>query len=160
MRQFIFPLLLVGLAIALFVMYTNPTYQSAKSVLAEVNSYNDALSKSKELRKIRDEKIAAFNTFSPAKIDRLKSILPDNVDNIHLIIDINNIANAPRPYAQKCSPGRDLRQCERTQALAVGSSGEAVGSIGLSFSVPPHTTICSRSSVTLSTAYASWTLKV
>ena len=120
MRQFLIPIILLISAIALFAVYTNPTYQSAKSVQTEVSAYNDALDKSQELRKTRDEKIAAFNTFAPGDIERLNSILPDNVDNIHLII---------------VTLGSLSDSTSRRGTLAVGSSGSAVGSVELGFSL-------------------------
>jgi hypothetical protein len=135
MRSFLFPIILAILAIGLFAMYTNPTYQRAKGVLASVNSYNDALSKSKELRKIRDEKIAAFNTFSPDNKTRLTQLLPDNVDNIRLIIDINGIAGRHNLALKNVSLGTISDSANARTALAAGASGEAVGSIEIGFSV-------------------------
>ncbi len=135
MRQLLVPIILVGISIALFVMYTNPTYQSAKGVLVEVNSYNDALNKSQELRRIRDEKIAAYNTFTPENITRLVSVLPDNVDNIHLIIDINNIAARHGLTLKNVSLGTISDSASARSALAVGASGEALGSIELGFGI-------------------------
>ncbi len=135
MRQFLIPIILVVSAIALFAIYTNPTYQSAKSVQAEANAYNDALDKSQELRKTRDEKIAAFNTFAPGDIERLNSILPDNVDNIHLIIDINNIAARRGLSLKNVALGSLSDSTSKRGLLAVGASGSAVGSVELGFSL-------------------------
>ncbi|TSC69159.1 MAG: Uncharacterized protein G01um101456_303 [Parcubacteria group bacterium Gr01-1014_56] len=135
MKQFLIPIVLVIAAIALFALYTNPTYQSAKSVQAEVAVYNDALDKSQELRRTRDEKIAAFNTFAPADIERLNSILPDNVDNIHLIIDINNIATRRGLALKNVTLGNLSDSASARSSLAVGSSGSAVGSVELGFSL-------------------------
>jgi hypothetical protein len=128
-------MILMGVSIGLFVLYTNPTYQSAKELMVEVNAYNDALDKSQELRRIRDEKIAAFNTFSPENKARLVSILPDNVDNIHLIIDINNIAARHGLSLKNVSLGSISDSASTRNVLAVGSSGSAVGSIQLGFSI-------------------------
>jgi hypothetical protein len=103
-----------------------------------VDSYNDALNKSQELRKIRDEKVAAFNTFSPDEKQRLESILPDNVDNIHLIIDINNIAARHGLSLKNVSLGTISDSATARSALAVGASGSSVGSVelGFGFSAP------------------------
>ncbi len=135
MRQFLIPIILLGASIGLFVLYTNPTYQAAKVVLVDVNAYNDALNKSQELRTIRDEKIAAFNTFSPENKARLVSILPDNVDNIHLIIDINNIAARHGLALKNVSLGTISDSATNRGAIAIGASGSPVGSVELGFSV-------------------------
>jgi hypothetical protein len=133
MRRFFIPIILVGTAIGLFVLFTNPTYQAAKETQKEVGAYNDALDKSQELRKTRDEKIAAFNTFSAEDKDRLIRILPDNVDNIHLIIDINNIAARHGISLKNVTLGSLSDSASQQSALAVGSSGSAVGSVELGF---------------------------
>ncbi len=135
MQQFIFPILLIASSIGLFALYTNPTYQAAKEVAVEVSAYNDALDKSQELRRIRDEKIAAFNTFTDQNKNRLVSILPDNVDNIHLIIDINNIAARHGLSLKNVSLGTISDSATTRNALAVGSSGSPVGSVELGFGV-------------------------
>lgn len=133
MRQLFIPIILVASAIALFALYTNPTYQGTKTIRAQVDSYNDALNKSQELRRIRDEKVAAFNTFSADEKQRLQSILPDNVDNIHLIIDINNIAARHGLSLKNVSLGSISDSATAPNALAVGASGSSIGSVELGF---------------------------
>ena len=135
MRQFTIPIVLVALSIGLFAIYTNPTYQADKKILVNVRAYNVSLDKSQELRRVRDEKIAAFNTFQPQDKDRLNSILPDNVDNIHLIIDINNIAARHGLSLKNVSLGTISDSASSRNALAVGASGSAVGSVNLGFTV-------------------------
>ncbi len=134
MRQFLVPIILFASAIALFVLWTNPTYQGTKEIRAQVSSYNDALDKSQELRVTRDEKVAAFNTFEPEEKKRLESILPDNVDNIHLIIDIDNIAARHGLALKDVSLGTISDGTKTRSALVVGASGSAVGSVELGFS--------------------------
>jgi hypothetical protein len=80
-------------AIGLFVVFTNPTYQASKDLQTQVASYDDALNKSQELRSVRDQLLSKRNTFSPDDVQKVTAMLPDNVDNIRLIIDINNIAS-------------------------------------------------------------------
>ncbi len=135
MRNLLIPIILVGSAIALFAVYTNPVYQKSKSIQAEVYAYDEALNKSQELRKTLDAKLAARNTFLEADIERLASILPDNVDNIHLIIDINSIASR-RGLSLKNVALSGLSDSPNKRAvLAVGPSGSPVGSVELGFSV-------------------------
>jgi Tfp pilus assembly protein PilO len=135
MRQFIAPIVLFVTAIGLFVLYTNPTYQHAKSVKIEVASYDDALDKSQELRKVRDEKVTTYNTFTQEEKDKLTRILPDNVDNIHLIIDINNVAARRGLSLKNVTLGVISDSATTRSATAVGASGSAVGSVSLGFSV-------------------------
>lgn len=135
MKQFFIPIILILVAIGLFVLYTNPTYQEVKSLQVQVGAYDDALNKSKELHTISGDKVAAFNTFSDENKDRLNRILPENVDNIHLIIDINNIAARRGLSLKNISVGNLSNSASKQSALAVGSSESPVGSVELNFSV-------------------------
>ena len=133
--RFFIPILLVGSAIGLFVLYTNPAYQSIKALKTEVASYDEALNRSQELRAIRDELLAKRNTFPPAGVQKLGRMLPDNVDNIRLIIDINNIAARHSLALGDVALGEVSGASAARSAGAVGASGEAVGSVSVGFSV-------------------------
>lgn len=92
MLRLLLPLVLIGASIGIFVMYTNPTYQNIQQLSAQSSAYDDALNKAQELRSVRDQLLTKSNNFSPSDLDKLQQVLPDNVDNIRLIININNIA--------------------------------------------------------------------
>ncbi|MDO8548468.1 MAG: hypothetical protein Q7R71_02235, partial [bacterium] len=92
MTRLLVPFILIGAALGLFVLYTNPSYQASKATAAEVSAYDDALTKSQELKSVRDQLVSKRNTFSADNVTKLSRVLPDNVDNIRFIIDINNIA--------------------------------------------------------------------
>jgi Tfp pilus assembly protein PilO len=135
MRQFLIPIILLIAAVGLFVAYTNPTYQSAKKTQVQVAAYNDALDKSQELRTIRDEKTDIFKNLSQDGKDRLLRILPDNVDNIHLIIDINSIAARHGLSLKNVTLGTISDSATTRNTLSVGASGSAVGSVVMGFSL-------------------------
>jgi len=86
------PLILVGIAIGLYIAYINPTYDTVVELQAEQASFDDALDRSKELMAIRDRLLNTYNSFSSKDIDRLEGLLPDHVDSVRLIIDIDGIA--------------------------------------------------------------------
>lgn len=130
MRLFI-PIILIVAALGLFVVYTNPAYQATKALSAQVAAYNDALDKSKELRSVRDQLLSKRNTFASDDVQKLQEVLPDNVDNIRLIIDINNIASRHGLALGGVNIG-DIGGKKNT--LAAGSSGP-VGKVDVGFTV-------------------------
>ncbi len=67
--------------------------------------------------------------------DRLEEILPDNVDNIHLIIDINNIAARHGLSLKNVQLGSVSDAASSRTASAVGASGDAIGSVSLGFTL-------------------------
>src|SRR6185437_11731277 len=126
---------LVVAAIGLFVVYTNPTYQATKALAAQVSAYNSALDKSKELRAVRDQLLSKRNTFAPSDVQKLEELLPDNVDNIRLIIDINNIATRHGLALSDVQIG-DLSSGKNSKStLTTPTSGGPVGSVSVGFAV-------------------------
>ena len=131
MRLFM-PLVLVAAAIGLFIWYTNPTYQAIKALSIQNASYDDALTKAKELRSLRESLLSKRNGFAPNDLDKLLQILPDNVDNIRLIIDINSIATRHNLTLTNVDLGSVGGQ--RSAAADAGNT-TAVGSVNVGFSV-------------------------
>ena len=92
MMRFIMPIILVGIAISVFFMFTNPIYNDISTLQAQVASYNDALDNSKMLENERDKLTAKYNTIDPNNLTKLQKLLPGSVDNIRLILEIEQIA--------------------------------------------------------------------
>lgn len=133
MRLF-FPILLVAAAIALFSLWTNPHYQNIKKLQAQVQAFDEALSKTDQLRERRDELVSKLNTFSTENRQKLERILPDNVDNIRFVIEINGIA-ARRNLTLKNIAVGDISDAKAARGpLALGPSGDPVGSAETNFS--------------------------
>jgi Tfp pilus assembly protein PilO len=136
MTKLIVPLIFIIAAIGLFVVYTNPTYQASKSVQAQVASYDAALTKSQQLRQVRDSLISKRNTFSPDDVAKLQKVLPDNVDNIRLIIDINNIASRHSLALSNVGLGDYTGSASGAQkTIAIGTTQGPVGSVDVTFSL-------------------------
>jgi len=135
MARFFIPLILVIAAIGLFVMYTNPTYKSTQPLAVQADAYEDALVKAQELRTVRDTLLQKRNAFANSDVVKLERMLPDNVDNIRLIIDINNIAVRHNLTLTDVSLGEiSDRSAPRTDG-AVGSSGDPIGSVEVGFTL-------------------------
>ncbi len=90
--KFILPSLLIALSLGLFVAFTNPTYQEIKTLKANSASYDAALTNSQKLQEQRDALSAKYHTLPQEDLDRLSKLLPDNADNIRLIINIQQMA--------------------------------------------------------------------
>lgn len=133
--RLVIPSILIIAAIGLFVVYTNPLYQGIKGLQAQVGAFDEALNKAQELKSRRDELLSKRNTFSSDNIQKLERILPDNVDNIRFVIDINGIAARRNLSLKNVSLGTVSDSKNSRSALAVGSSGDPVGSAEISFSL-------------------------
>jgi len=134
--RIIIPSVLIAAAIGLFAMYTNNAYQGPggiKSLQSRVYAFDEALNKAQELKANRDELIAKRNTFSVENVQKLERILPDNVDNIRFIIDINSIASRHSLSLKDVALGTISNAKNSRSALAVGASGDQTGSAEISF---------------------------
>lgn len=135
MTRILIPIILLGAALGLFVMYTNPSFQGIKALSEEQMQYDQALTKAQELRAVRDQLLQRRASFSNEDIEKLSRTLPDNLDNIRLVIDINNIASRHRTVLSQVQLG-DLRGGSGSQSsLASGPSGSPVGNVEIGFSV-------------------------
>jgi Tfp pilus assembly protein PilO len=129
------PIILVAAAVGLFALYTNGTYQDIKTLQTQVGAFNQALDTAQSLRQQRDALISKRNTFSADDVQKLERILPDNVDNIRFVIDINNIAARHKLSLKNVSLGTVSDSKTQRGALAVGASGDPVGSAEIGFSL-------------------------
>lgn len=93
MFKFIIPTILIVVSVILFVVFTNPIYGEVTEMRATSASYEEALSNAKNLQSVRESLLSKYNGFSAEDITRLKKLLPDNVDNIRLILEIQGIAS-------------------------------------------------------------------
>ncbi|MCX6753259.1 MAG: type 4a pilus biogenesis protein PilO [Candidatus Nomurabacteria bacterium] len=93
--RFLLPIILIAISISGFFMFLNPTYTEIKSLQTKIESYNTALSNSKSLENQRDKLASKYNSIDTQNLDKLTTLLPDSVDNIRLILEIEKIAT---PY--------------------------------------------------------------
>jgi hypothetical protein len=125
------PFIFVITAIGLFFGYIDPAYDDVKALKIEEDKFSQALDKSKELKAVRDKLLSRYNTFSTNDIDRLSKLLPDNVDNVRLVLDIDNIASVYNMRIKDVTVSR----IEERDAGIIGPSADLYESVILTFSV-------------------------
>lgn len=91
--KFIFPILFVVISIVIFIFGVNPIYSEVSGLRADIAVYNTALDNSTNLQKTEDSLIKSYNEISQSDKDRLSSFLPDSVNNIQFILELERIAN-------------------------------------------------------------------
>ena len=89
----LFPILAVLITIGLFVFYIDPTYNGqiaqAKSQIA---NYDSALTAASQFNQKESQLIAEQNQIPATSIQRVAAYLPDGVDNVQLILDLDSLA--------------------------------------------------------------------
>ena len=92
MFKFIFPIILIGISVATFFVFTNPLYQDIVLLREEVAEYNQALNNSKALENERDKLTQKYNSIGGENLNKLEKLLPESVDNIRLVLELEKLA--------------------------------------------------------------------
>jgi len=95
MFRFLIPTILIIISVAGFLMFTQPMYQELNLLRKDVAAYSIALNNSRALDAEQNELIKKQNAINVNDLKRLEKLLPDSVDNIKLILEIEKIAS---PY--------------------------------------------------------------
>jgi Tfp pilus assembly protein PilO len=93
MMRFLLPILLVAAAVVSFITWTNPILAEVQDLQLKAESYDVALENSRELREAKEELLSRSNAFNVGELEKLKKMLPNAVDNIGLIYEMEILAS-------------------------------------------------------------------
>ena len=131
---------LLILSIAGFFMWVNPHYSNVKTLKSQLADSTLALSRAEQLGAIRSRLVDQENSFAQSDLAKLQNLLPDSVDSVRLVINMQNIAsrdglvlkNIGIDGSKKTSPSNS----SNSYSSGIASpSGKQYGEIQLSFSV-------------------------
>ena len=129
---------LAGLILAgsIFVFYTRSAYDAVQATQSDIAGYNAALDKARELQQLKQTLLSRYNAFNPTDLDRLQKLLPDHVDNVRLILDLDNLASRYGLSLQNVdvSSSASLSGKSQTAIGAIGTSNQKYDSLTLTFS--------------------------
>lgn len=92
MIKTIFPVLTIGVAIALYFMFTDAKIDEIKLLQEEEAHFDTALAQTLELGRIHERLESQFNELQKENLDKLEKMLIKEIDPIRLVYDIDNIA--------------------------------------------------------------------
>jgi Tfp pilus assembly protein PilO len=124
----IISVILILASIGLFFGYVDPTYAIIRQQQVEKADYDRALNNSKELQAERDKLLEKFNNMNKADLDDIVKLLPDNIDNVRLIIDIDEMA---KKYGMRI---RNFKADASEPSDTIAASNSPYGTLTLSFS--------------------------
>ncbi|HWH16384.1 MAG TPA: hypothetical protein VNU25_02260 [Candidatus Paceibacterota bacterium] len=89
----LFPIIFIVATLGLFFGYIQPTLSgSIASLNAEIQDLDTALLAAQQFKQKELELTRARNEIAPEQLARLEAFLPDSVDNVQLIVDLNSLA--------------------------------------------------------------------
>lgn len=118
--------LMLLIAAGLFFGFTQPTYSSVKNLEVEGAQLDQILAEAAEFQKLKSELIARYNALPSDQLARLEKLLPDHVDNVRLILDVDSLAASDGLALENViinSGGTD-------SSSSSGSSSSTAGSLG------------------------------
>lgn len=134
MTSRLLPFLSMVAAVGIFFAYINPLWNGQiAEAKAAIAANNKALESADAYVKRENELAAQMNAIDPVALARLNSLLPDSVDNVGLVLDLNGLAGrtglslASVDVANSAASGVGA-------AAAAGSSVDPVGAIDLTIS--------------------------
>lgn len=130
----ILPIIFILAAIGLFFLYTNPQFKSLKTNIDDQTKIVEANNKAATLRAVREKLTTDRKKIAQADVDKIAKMLPDGVENVGLIIDIDNIASK---YGMRIRNTKvnDGTTGKNSAAAVAGPDTKKFGTIALSFSV-------------------------
>lgn len=136
MTKAILSFIFLGVAVSAFIFYVRPTYDAAQSFKASIARYDSALEKTKEIQVLKRDLLTRYNLFAGDNIDRLLKMVPDHVDNVRLVLDLDGIAAQYGLRVQNVE-AEAITKKEDTQSatLVGGSADEPYQSLTLQFEV-------------------------
>lgn len=137
---------LILTSIGVFFGYLNPTYggvtgnvdlkeQSIRELKEEQGRYVDALNKTKEIEQARTGLLEQFALIPANGRERLERLLPDHIDSVRLIIDVNNIAAQYGMTLKNISLDKPDTATASETSNDLGPSTGRFKAVGLKFSV-------------------------
>jgi Tfp pilus assembly protein PilO len=91
--RYLFLLILISVSVGAFIKFVQPLYKDVQGLRSEVTTSGGSLNTAQIIKKERDDLIAKYNGIQKVDLDNLETLLPDTVNNIRLIIQINALAN-------------------------------------------------------------------
>lgn len=130
----IMPIIFILAGIAVFFFYTNPQFQALKGNISDQNQIVEANNKAATLRAVREKLTTDRNKINQTDVDKITKMLPDGVENVGLIIDIDNIASK---YGMRIRNTKvnDTGSTKASTVAIAGPDTKKFGTISLSFAV-------------------------
>ena len=137
---------LILASVGVFFGYVNPTYRaitgnielserSISELKEERGRYIDALNKTKEIEQARTGLLEEYARIPADGREKLEKLLPDHIDSVRLIIDVNNIAAQYGMKLKNISLTQSDKAAALAASLALGPVEEHFKSVGLKFGV-------------------------
>ncbi len=120
MTKIILSFIFLGIAGFLIFGFVKPTFDEAEMIKSSTTQYDKALSKAKEIQELKRSLLSRYNLFAGSNLGKLQKLLPDHVDNVRLVLDIDGIASARGIRISSVNAQKDIDKKTDVQTGTVG----------------------------------------
>ena len=89
-KQIISSIIIIASGLVLF-LYTKPQYDQVQELKNDLVQFEQTLKEAKDLQSKWAEILTNYSKLSQDDIDKLVKLVPDNIDNIKLILEVNEL---------------------------------------------------------------------
>lgn len=137
MVRSILSVLLVAAAIGIFYGFTNPLFEAVQQTRTQSARLDEVLEDSRRVQILRDSLLEEFNTISDTELRKLRNLLPDNINNISLVLEVDRIASQAGLVLESIRVADEEDDEEEEDGAGgggeLGPSDEPFGSIRIGF---------------------------
>lgn len=106
MRNFLSIIIIIG-SIAAIILVVQPQYKEIQALQDKTVELEEVLVNARRLQSIRDELLDKRDSFIASDLARLEKMVPESVDNVKLILELQGIADQYNLEIQTASTNRE-----------------------------------------------------
>lgn len=130
MGRSLFAIILIIASVLGFVLFVSPQYQDVIALRTQESQLKDVLANSRTLQEKRDQLLKTFNAMSPNDVARLEKMVPNNADNVKLILELQTLASRYGLELRTAALSEE-EEAARTQRAQVQIATRDYGTISL-----------------------------
>jgi len=124
MFKTLIPIIGILIAVGLFFTYILPTFREVQAVTAETNQYAEAVDTALELQRRVSELKEQQNNISLVDLERLEAMVPDRIDEVGFLVDLDQLAKAHNLSLGKIQISNEAADLSTSAGRRAASSGK------------------------------------
>jgi len=89
----IFPTILIIISVLAFIFFIKPEYENITVLKNDISVYEGYINDSTTLQEVKDSLVSSYKSISQENKEKLNKLLPDEVNNIKFVLEIENLAS-------------------------------------------------------------------
>jgi Tfp pilus assembly protein PilO len=123
MKRFLTPIILILLSGGLYYWYTGPNYKAAQAASSTITSLHQTAQAAGNLGTLEQKVRNSYNALTATQVTSLEQLLPDNINTIELITELDSIGNKHGIAVQNISLTSQNAQGGSANGASGGSGG-------------------------------------